>query len=306
MSAAPIRPQNRPFLGSALGYLIMINIVIFLFQSAGFLQEHRLYEGRIETMQFGSLARSDLTADHQWWRLFSYMFVHAVPVPLHVGLNMLMVFVCGRVVQSFLGGRALVQIYILGGLLGGIAHVLVFPDPIVGASAAAYALLVALGMLIPERRVFVLLGLILPVRMRVKYLVAGMVAVTVIFFFIDVIAGPDADIAMITNVGHLAHLGGALAGYLYCKARGVGRSLTRADLQAQRHAASSGDSTVLLRPPPGGFNAGMISPADPELDEFQMTDLDPILEKVAREGFLSLSEEESELLRRGNRLMSRT
>lgn len=306
MSAAPSIPKHRPFLGSALGYLITINIGIFLLQSAGFLQEYRLYDGRFETMQFGSLARSDLTEDHQWWRLFSYMFVHAVPVPLHVGLNMLMVYVCGRVVQAHMGGRALVHLYILGGLLGGIAHVIVFPDPVVGASAAAYALLVALGMLIPERKVFVLLGLILPVRMRVKYLVIGMVAVTVVFFFIDLIAGPDANIAMITNVGHLAHLGGALAGYLYCKAIGVGRSLTYADLQAQRRAGEGVAQARAPQPPAGGFNAGLITTGDPELAGFSMTDIDPLLDKIAREGFLSLSDEEMELLKRGQRLMSRT
>jgi hypothetical protein len=156
--------------------------------------------------------------------------------------------------------------------------------------------------------VFVLLGLILPVRMRVKYLVLGMVAVTVIFFFIDLIAGPDANIAMISNVGHLAHLGGALAGFLYCKAIGVGRSLTLADLQAQRRASDGGDGRTVagLPPPPGGFNSGMISAAEDELDEFSMTELDPLLDKIAREGFLSLSDEEMELLKRGRRLMSRT
>ena len=306
MRAHPSHQPKRPIFASALGYLITINVAVFLLQSAGMLQEVRLYDERLEVMQFGSLARSDLTEHFEWWRLFTYMFVHAVPEPLHIGLNMLMVFVCGRVVQTFLGGRALVHLYILGGLLGGLAHVTAFPDPIIGASAAAYSLLVALGMLMPERKVFVLLGLILPVRVRVKYLVIGMVAVTVIFFFIDLIAGSDADIAMISNVGHLAHLGGALGGFLYCKAIGVGRSLTLADLQAQRRAADESVGTAALRPPPGGFNSGMIRAAESEADAFSMTELDPVFDKIASEGFLSLTDEEMELLKRGNRRMSRT
>ena len=304
MSSPFAQSSRRPFFASALGCLISINVVIFLFQSAGFLHEHRVFDGKVETMQFGSLARSDLTDSFEWWRIITYMFVHAIPAPLHVGLNMLMVFVCGRVVQAALGGRALVQIYLLGGIAGALAHVILFPDPVVGASAAAFALLVALGMIIPEQKVFVLLGLVLPVRMRVKYLVVGMVGVTAIFFFIDLIAGPEADIPMITGVGHLAPLGGALAGYVYCRVTGVNRTLTLADLQAQRRASEAG--LPIPASPSTGYNGGTIIPADRELDDFRMTEIDPILDKIVREGFLSLTPEERATLQRGIRMMSRT
>lgn len=286
----------------------MVNFVIYLFQSTGFLWEHRMLSGTIEPepMQFGSLARSDLTQQFEWWRIFTYMFVHDVQTPLHVGLNMLMVFICGRIVQGALGGRALVNIYLFGGVLGALAHVAGFPNPVVGASASAYALLVAVGMIVPEQRVFVLLGLVIPVRMRVKYLVLGMVAVTLAFFVVDLVAGPEADIPMISNIGHLAHLGGALAGLIYCKATGVGRSLTLSDLQRERRRAEAG----LPAPagPPGGYNSGMISDDGKLVDpgEFCMTEVDPILDKIAREGFLSLTQDERDTLQRGLHLMSRT
>ena len=294
----------RPFFSSALGYLITINVVIFVFQTSGFLWEHRTFEDQVKLVQFGSLARADLTDSFEWWRMFSYMFVHDVPSPLHVGLNMLMIFICGRVVQVVLGGRGLVHIYLLGGLGGAIGHVAVFPDPVIGASASAYALLIAMGMIVPEQRVFVLLGLVIPVRIRVKYLVVGMVAVTVAFFVIDLLAPPGAEIPMISNIGHLAHLGGAFAGYVYCRVAGVGRSLTLADLQVQRRRAEAGLPAGSFPGSDQTFASAV--PEPPDLAAFHMTEIDPILDKIAREGFLSLTEDERETLQRGMRLMSRT
>jgi membrane associated rhomboid family serine protease len=282
----------------------MANVIVYILQTAGFLWEYRALGGGVELMQFGSLARSDLAAPSGWWRLLTYMFVHDVPSPLHVGLNMLMLYICGRIVQAVLGGRALVMIYLLGGLLGGIAHAVVFPNPLIGASASAYALFVAVGMLVPEQRVFVLLGLIFPIRMRVKYLVLGTVVATVVFFVVDLVAGPEADIPMISNIAHLAHLGGALGGFIYCRAVGVDRSLTLSDLREQRHQVEAG---MLLREPPmAGLDGRMGAIPMAGGDQFSMTEVDPILDKIAREGFLSLSDAERDTLQRGMNLMSRT
>ncbi|MFT4550488.1 MAG: membrane associated rhomboid family serine protease [Verrucomicrobiales bacterium] len=298
---------NRTFIGSVLFYLILVNFIIFACQSAGLMREHRLLGGMVELMQFGSLAREDLVNRYEYWRLLTYMFVHDVPLPVHVGLNMLMVFVCGRVVQILVDGWAVLKIYLLGGLLGGVAHILVFPDPIAGASAAAYALLVALGMLIPERRVFVLLGLILPVRMRIKFLVWGMILVTVAFFFIDLIAGQGAEIPMISGIGHLAHLGGALGGYLYCKWAKIGQPLSKFDLQVQRAAAEARANAPQWSAHPSPFqpNSDAHVPS-PEFEAFKMTEIDPIMDKIVREGFLSLSQAERDTLKLGLQRMSRT
>ena len=283
----------------------MANVIVYLLQTAGFLWEYRALGGGVELMQFGSLARSDLATPTEWWRLLTYMFVHDVPSPLHVGLNMLMLYICGRIVQAILGGRALVMIYLLGGVVGGLVHVAVFPNPLVGASASAYALFVAVGMLVPERRVFVLLGLIFPIRMRVKYLVIGTVVATVVFFVVDLIAGPEANIPMISNIAHLAHLGGAITGFVYCKAAGVRKSPTLAELQAQRHQAELG---MPLREPSVVVDTGerRVPSAARAAGDFSMVEVDPILDKIAREGFLSLSDAERETLQRGMNLMAQT
>ena len=51
------------------------------------------------------------------------------------------------------------------------------------------------------RRVTARPGLIFRWRIRVKYLVRGVLIVTLISFAVDLIAGPEADIPMISNVG---------------------------------------------------------------------------------------------------------
>ncbi len=304
MSDSFVPPKKSYFPANALGFLVLLNIVIYSLQVTGHLLEYRQWGDRVKLMQFGSLAREDLVERYEFWRLFTYMVVHDIKLPWHIGLNLLMVFFCGWVVQNRLGGVCLIAIYVLGGLLGGLAHVLLFGEPLIGASASAYALLVAVGVLMAKQRVKARPGFLFRWRIRVKYLVRGVLIVTVISFFIDLIAGPEADIPMISNVGHLAHLGGALAGYLFCAYFRVGRELTLADLQAQRAARESG--VALPPPPPGGFNGGSMLTSSCEPTPLSMTDLDPILDKIAIEGFQNLSDEERDTLQRSFRLMSRT
>lgn len=297
-------PKPSRFPANALGFLILVNVVVYALQITGHLLEYRAWGDSVKLMQFGSLAREDLVERNEWWRLFTYMIVHDIKLPWHIGLNLLMVFFCGWVVQDRLGGTRLIALYVLGGLAGGLAHVLVFTEPVIGASASAYALLVTVGMLMAGQRVTARPGFLLRWRIRVKYLVRGVLIVTVVSFFVDLIAGPEANIPMISNVGHLAHLGGALAGYLFCRVTKVGRVLTLADLQAQRAAREAGHPPPPV--PPGGFNSGSILSASCEPTHLSLTDLDPILDKIASEGFQGLTDEEREILQRGFRLMSRT
>ena len=139
-------PKKSYFPANALGFLVLLSIVIYSLQITGHLLEYRQWGDRVKLMQFGSLAREDLVERFEVWRLFTYMVVHDIKLPWHIGLNLLMVFFCGWVVQNRLGGMRLIAIYVFGGLLGGLAHVLVFGEPVIGASASAYALLVTVAV----------------------------------------------------------------------------------------------------------------------------------------------------------------
>lgn len=157
------------------------------------------------------------------WTVFTYMFAHSLTDIFHILFNMLVFYSFGRLFVEYLGSDKLIACYILGGLAGGIAYLLVynfvpyfgdrlidtstvevspyfFPG-MVGASAAVYAVVVAAATLLPNYTFFLMfLG---PVR--IKYIAAFCIVVS----FLGSI-GANAG-------GNIAHLGGALIGFVYLK-----------------------------------------------------------------------------------------
>lgn len=77
----------------------------------------------------------------QWWRLVSAMFIHWSW--LHVGLNGFSLYIVGSVVEPVYGSWRTVGVYLLGGLVGGLAVLALMPPNVVsaGASGAIFALL---------------------------------------------------------------------------------------------------------------------------------------------------------------------
>lgn len=144
----------------------------------------------------------------QPWSAFTYMFMHEGF--FHILFNMLFLFWFGQLVHQFLGSRKLANIYILGGLAGAAFYVLIyniapyFSDAVnsslmLGASAGVFAIVVAAATLSPNTTFFLIL--IGPVK--IKYIAIFYVIVS----FANT-AGANAG-------GELAHLGGALMGFLY-------------------------------------------------------------------------------------------
>lgn len=155
------------------------------------------------------------------WTLVSYMFVHYEF--LHILFNMLCLYWFGRVFLTFFSEKKLLQLYFLGGLLGAVAFLIGYnfipilyriapSSMLMGASASVLAILFAAARYAPNFR----LNLVLIGEVRLKY-----IALT--YFVIDLISIPT----LANTGGHLAHLGGALAGILmgyYWARHGVRRS----------------------------------------------------------------------------------
>jgi membrane associated rhomboid family serine protease len=140
------------------------------------------------------------------WQLVTYSFVHAGP--LHLVLNMLMLYWFGREMEAFLGRRSFLGLYLVGAFVAGLAHSLAYvrspiPPGAVGASGAVFAILVLFACHFPNRYVYFML--LLP--MKVKYLVLIFIAINLIY------TGQG------TGIATLAHLGGAAYGYLYYRYR---------------------------------------------------------------------------------------
>jgi membrane associated rhomboid family serine protease len=146
------------------------------------------------------------------WTIFTYMFMHDLSGILHILFNMLVFYWFGKLFVEYLGSDKLVALYLLGGLAGAILYLMVYnliPDPpkflahsaMVGASASVNAVIVATAVLLPNYTFFLLL--IGPIR--IKYIAA----IVVFLSFLGTV-GNNAG-------GNIAHLGGALMGFVYMK-----------------------------------------------------------------------------------------
>ena len=156
----------------------------------------------------------------QPWTLFTYMFLHAGA--LHLLFNMLWLYWFGQLFLAFFSARHFRGLYLLGGLCGGLLYMLaynVFPyfgpyiygSYLLGASASVLAIVVATAVREPEYRVnFMFIGAV-----RLKYVALFMVVTDLLF----VTSGNGG--------GHIAHLGGALAGWWFAKSLQKGYDITR-------------------------------------------------------------------------------
>lgn len=231
------------------------------------------------------------------WTLFTYMFVHAGL--LHILFNMLWLYWFGALFLYVFSTKHLRGLYILGGLCGGVFYILaynLFPlfsaevggATLVGASASVLAIVVATAYREPDYpiRLF-LLGSI-----RVKYL-------ALIVIGLDVLSITSANAG-----GHIAHLGGALAGWWFAASLSKGTDLTAGINWVLDALASLFDSKTWKRQrrPKMKIHYGEgVSDREKDYDynvhkKEQSDEIDRILDKLKRSGYNSLSAEEKKRL----------
>ena len=210
------------------------------------------------------------------WQFLTYLFIHGTPGQpatgvIHLFINMMTLYFVGREVEAIAGPRHLLGMYLLGGLVGGLGQIVAVPDISVGgASAGVCAVLIAFTTILPEFEVTLLLFFVVPVRIRAKYvgwLVAGGAAAMAAFHFMP-------------NVAHVAHLGGCLVGWIYARQLGFGNPwwIQRRMIERRQREAR-------------------LARMDP--DQYMVEEIDPILDKISRDGIRSLTRHERRILERG-------
>lgn len=143
------------------------------------------------------------------WTLITYMFFHTGI--WHLLFNMLFLYWFGTIFMQFMNGKLLLKVYLLGGILGGIfffAAYNIFPvflteyyrTGLLGASAAAMAVMIAATVLVPDFTV----SLFLVWRVKLKYIALFLVVLDIMTIQQNENPG-----------GHISHLGGALFGYIF-------------------------------------------------------------------------------------------
>ena len=97
-----------------------------------------------------------LVADGEWWRLFTVSFLHYGP--LHLGMNMLVLWFIGPTLEDYLGHGRYLLLYLVAGLAGSAGALLWSPNAlVVGASGAIWGLMGA-ALVLELRRIYVFGG----------------------------------------------------------------------------------------------------------------------------------------------------
>jgi len=142
------------------------------------------------------------------WQPVTYLFLHADFG--HIIFNMLSLWFFGKDLEITWGTRRFLQFYFLCGI-GAAACVILASylfgskgSSTVGASGAIYGLLMAFGILFPDRTVYYFF---FPIKAKYLVLISGAIAFMMSF------AGSSS------GVSHIAHLGGMLFGYAYLKTK---------------------------------------------------------------------------------------
>lgn len=226
------------------------------------------------------------------WTLITYFFTHEGF--FHILFNMLFFYWFGRIIYEFLGNNKLINLYVLGGILGGLLFILIYNlvpyyanrvqnSILIGASAGVFAVVVGAATFMPNYTVFLLfLG---PVK--IKYIAIFYVLLS--FFSID---GSNAG-------GELSHLGGAVIGFLYIQQLKKGNDFGQPIIKFILFVKS------LFKPSPRvkvsykkdkRSKAGK-EPATVKKDsKVSQDEIDAILDKISQGGYESLTREEKKKL----------
>lgn len=199
-----LRSQKWPYINIML---ILLNIVIFVYQLG--LPDAELiglfYRYGIVPEKF------TLQQDAVWLPLVSSMFLHGGW--LHLGGNMLYLWVFGDNVEDRLGHAGYLLFYLAAGVTSGLAHILANPQsavPTIGASGAVAGILGAYFILFPQARVLTLI----PIGFFITTARLPAVLFLLFWFFLQVFnallagAAPEAQM-----VAWWAHIGGFLLGF---------------------------------------------------------------------------------------------
>lgn len=223
------------------------------------------------------------------WGLVTYMFLHSGF--FHILFNMLWMYWLGMLLHEYLGNARVYQIYFLGGIGGGLLFLLcynIFPvfkdiQPnayALGASAGVLAMVTAAATLLPHYTIM-LFG-VFPIQLRY---------IAIFSVLIDLLNIPSSNAG-----GRIAHLGGALAGYLFIKYLYTNNAFTNAI-----HSVSSFFGSLFKPKPKLTIHYKAENTSKPKVSATKtpkphQADVDAILDKISRSGYNSLTQKEKDIL----------
>jgi len=227
------------------------------------------------------------------WQLITYQFMHGGFY--HIFFNMFVLWMFGMEIENLWGSKKFLYFYLICGIAAGLAQLFISPlfsspAPTIGASGAIFGVMIAFGMLFPDRYIF--LWFLIPIK--AKYLI-GFLFILEIFWIGN--AGSD--------VAHLAHLGGAIAGFIFIMLDKridvpLKHMLNRSGYRSGNQSANpfSGISDKFKKRMQNVEEAKYYDINQKKEDETEITqeEIDRILDKIGQSGYQNLTEREKKIL----------
>lgn len=187
--------------------LIALNILVYCVTTLGgedFSNAAMLGFGFIPSVvhDYAELAPQFVVVPERWSYL-TYSFLH-IDV-LHLGGNMLFLWVFGDNVEDAMGHLRFLAFYLLTAAAGALVHGLIAPEsqaPLIGASGAVAGVVAAYLLLYPRNKVWILAFARIPLRVPAYWALAAWVAMQFVMFL-----GMSED-----QISWACHVGGILAG----------------------------------------------------------------------------------------------
>lgn len=274
--------------GSALTKIIYINLAVFLaVKLLGVVVELSGLSYKVAPVYWLAVTADLSVLLYKPWTIFSYMFVHEEF--FHILFNLLWFYWFGQIFLRYFNEKKLISVYLLGGLAGAALYILAFNTfpvynpaiPMIGASASVIAIVVAISFYIPDHTIHLMF--IGPVKL--KYIAIASIVI---------------DLLSITSSnagGHIAHLGGALFGYIYIMQIKKGNNITKGFDRFM-------DKLFSIFKPKPKVKVSYRNPINDKDKDIaynkskvvKQEEVDKILDKIAKSGYDSLTKKEKETL----------
>nr|WP_315233610.1 rhomboid family intramembrane serine protease [uncultured Flavobacterium sp.] len=220
------------------------------------------------------------------WSLLSYAFFHSGI--MHIIFNMIVLNFAGRLFMTYFTSKQLLGLYVLSAIFAGISYILVFyvlniNAPIVGASAAIMAILVATTTYHP--------------LMDLRLLIIGNVKlwhITAVIVIVDLMQLRSENMG-----GHISHLSGAFFGFIFIKLLQNGTDLSTVVTRIIDFFANLFKKNTAT--PFKKVHKNYSKPLEKSVSKIVTKDksqqqIDEILDKISQSGYDSLTKEEKEFL----------
>ena len=197
------------------------------------------------------------------WQFVTAAFLHNGP--WHFVFNMFVLYLFGRDIETILGQRHFLYLYLSGAVAGELSHLFLMPSETVllGASGGVAAMLVAYATILPDLELSALLSFGVPKRIKTKHLAYALFAIAILFL----------STIRTGTVIHSALLGGCVAGWLYAHLLGFGRASLFHRIANHRRAEA--------------LRVQQLS-----IEQLIAEEIDPLLDKISRKGLRSLTKAE--------------